>query len=739
MTMPDSSKDASKPSSPSPDGSKEESPDLKQAGGLLDPMPPRKRSKVSRACDECRRKKIRCDAMVSAQSCSNCKKTNDKCTFTRVPLKRGPSRSQKHSEDFEVRRQSFPQIMPLQQQQQLQHQVQQRPQPSQTNQSSQQILLPPLSSLSHTGSILPPPPHPINPLDGRVTNLLNAAKPRSNSLTSNGYNSQALFWKVPYELPTFERRNSTDSMSSSISVPFSPQVLNQKPASGSSNGNSPMYRPISGYDSVGISDSEDEFLNSQRPSFISVPHTKDGTVSPALSVTSLSSLNQNINKGLQISPITNQNRTLNLLKAIEYNLDIYYSKYNKKFPILPVQRSFISSVLPTLINTDENIPIVELFNTSLRMLITCDSPSFNFMEVIGIFQRADHLYALKNYIGNHESLKLIFGESLIILNYCIILSGHDYSMGLAITFAILNDWKFYNRLKALSTSPETPSDFEAYTARAFVGFIILDTVYSLSFGNQRLTFSSNDIVAKDSAVILSKLFPDEDPSGFKIGLNLVLLTMGHASTSVSEYDVVSILKSRQELFKFFQDQRDHYAQPKGLSDDDLDEYIFESQIRFFKLSKKLSAIAGGLISGYLPSPGGESPKAITHVQQQVCPFSLISLITCLKTTHLLLKLVKSLVQLNAATNTNDLASRLPKIEADLAQVDTNFSTKAVYPLPSMVNLLKVVQVSSPASNLLNIQPGDSTTFAKFRSWSLDVTGEIESILTKEAVEGLLSP
>ncbi|KAF2749612.1 hypothetical protein M011DRAFT_492708 [Sporormia fimetaria CBS 119925] len=54
----------------------------------------RKRSKVSRACDECRRKKIRCDAAseVGPESCSSCKRTGAQCRFSRQPMKRGPSK-----------------------------------------------------------------------------------------------------------------------------------------------------------------------------------------------------------------------------------------------------------------------------------------------------------------------------------------------------------------------------------------------------------------------------------------------------------------------------------------------------------------------------------------------------------------------------------------------------------------------------------------------------------------------
>ncbi|KAF4504627.1 hypothetical protein G6O67_008054 [Ophiocordyceps sinensis] len=59
-----------------------------------DGIPPRKRSKVSRACDECRRKKIKCDAQSDTgdSPCSSCSRSSIRCLFSRVPQKRGPSK-----------------------------------------------------------------------------------------------------------------------------------------------------------------------------------------------------------------------------------------------------------------------------------------------------------------------------------------------------------------------------------------------------------------------------------------------------------------------------------------------------------------------------------------------------------------------------------------------------------------------------------------------------------------------
>ena len=53
-----------------------------------------KRTKVSRACDECRRKKIRCDALdiAEGEQCSPCKRAALDCQYSRQPMKRGPSK-----------------------------------------------------------------------------------------------------------------------------------------------------------------------------------------------------------------------------------------------------------------------------------------------------------------------------------------------------------------------------------------------------------------------------------------------------------------------------------------------------------------------------------------------------------------------------------------------------------------------------------------------------------------------
>ncbi|KAK4509145.1 uncharacterized protein ATC70_007495 [Mucor velutinosus] len=46
-----------------------------------------KRIKISRACDECRKRKVKCDGV---QPCGRCRKSNAECVFAKLPPKRGP-------------------------------------------------------------------------------------------------------------------------------------------------------------------------------------------------------------------------------------------------------------------------------------------------------------------------------------------------------------------------------------------------------------------------------------------------------------------------------------------------------------------------------------------------------------------------------------------------------------------------------------------------------------------------
>ncbi|AQZ15357.1 EDS1 (YBR033W) and RGT1 (YKL038W) [Zygosaccharomyces parabailii] len=61
------------------------------AGGVSSSATKR-RTKASRACDQCRKRKIRCDYGDEKGVCVSCSKNGEFCLFERIPLKRGPSK-----------------------------------------------------------------------------------------------------------------------------------------------------------------------------------------------------------------------------------------------------------------------------------------------------------------------------------------------------------------------------------------------------------------------------------------------------------------------------------------------------------------------------------------------------------------------------------------------------------------------------------------------------------------------
>lgn len=254
------------------------------------PEEARKRKKVSRACDECRRKKVRCDADGN-QICSNCIKTKDQCTFSRVPLKRGPSKG--YIRDLQDRANSdgYPQ------QHRLSTEIPIPP-------MHQPVILPPLSSINAQHA----PP--------------NNASPAGGMHTATGTNAGGTFWKVPYDMPFEPRRSSIDSIVSGRSSSFM-------------SASSSMQRMPST-----VSDSDGE--GSRRSSI----------GSPALSVSSLHSLNNKTN-GLTLSSKENVSRSLDSQISFFYstqNKDLVFFPLNSSvFTAIMPSLSHVDSLAELLL------------------------------------------------------------------------------------------------------------------------------------------------------------------------------------------------------------------------------------------------------------------------------------------------------------------------------------------------------------------------------------------------------
>ncbi|SCW04496.1 LAFE_0H14818g1_1 [Lachancea fermentati] len=168
----------------------------------------RRRTKVSRACDQCRSKKIRCDVSEENPICSGCKRAGKKCTFDRIPLKRGPSKgytkNNESGESFDTSRRG-----------------------SRKRSSSESRKW---ESPSNPGSVSLPPlahylPHP----------GIAAGPQQFASSGSSAAPQQQQFWKVPYHEYQYQRRSSIDSMGSDISTRQSTDQILYAPSNVSTN------------------------------------------------------------------------------------------------------------------------------------------------------------------------------------------------------------------------------------------------------------------------------------------------------------------------------------------------------------------------------------------------------------------------------------------------------------------------------------------------------------------------
>ncbi|KAJ1543562.1 Rgt1p [Saccharomyces cerevisiae] len=175
----------------------------------------KKRTKASRACDQCRKKKIKCDYKDEKGVCSNCQRNGDRCSFDRVPLKRGPSKGYTRST-------SHPRTNEIQDHNNSRsyntfdnsnntlnnntgnsgdNGINSNTVPS-TPSRSNSVLLPPLTQYIPQAGGIPP----------------SFQNPAIQSTMPAGNIGQQQFWKVPYHEFQHQRKGSIDSLQSDISV-----------------------------------------------------------------------------------------------------------------------------------------------------------------------------------------------------------------------------------------------------------------------------------------------------------------------------------------------------------------------------------------------------------------------------------------------------------------------------------------------------------------------------------------
>ncbi|CUM63570.1 uncharacterized protein PRCAT00001149001 [Priceomyces carsonii] len=489
--------------------------------------PPRKRSKVSRACDSCRRKKIRCNGEYSAsleqvtKVCDSCGKSNEPCTFSRIPLKRGPSKGYNKDSDekpeFKSRYLSTcdiygkPQLLSFSQNTHASKN-------SISGSNSPPIVLPPLINVqqppknSQMAQGIAPKSNPSSPRSS-ITGILNPDNEQSQSshLPLSVYQKsqpqpiQGPFWKVPYEMPTGSTSNSG---SYSSTRRYSLDSTTSNSTVGSLSSRLPSIKP-----SISVTTTENNSVDSDIDDFYSASSSRrqsSQSLSPKNSIASLGSLQGRMNKNLSIqsSPLSSNSQmspmytfppyqaprlflgthVLHSKVLIENNLRIYYAKIHTNFPILPFSEQYINQIVQSVLNEESNRIIIEIFDAALLGLINYKNLNLN--DAILCFIKMFSMYPFNDSSKIDESNLILFFSSLVIANYSILLNGSFYSLGISMTLSIFNDFKILESFFDLTQQGLKVSDSDntrLLFPRLYYLMSIIDNSCSLTFGIQRFT------------------------------------------------------------------------------------------------------------------------------------------------------------------------------------------------------------------------------------------------------------
>ncbi|CAI5759474.1 unnamed protein product [Candida verbasci] len=569
--------------------------------------PPRKRSKISRACDSCRRKKVKCNADYSqalqkvTKICTNCEKNKEDCLFSRTPLKRGPSKGyiRELEEKVDINNKKPPTNEQQQQQQQQQQQLHNKPLPfpQQSTSSKSSIILPPLVGYA-TSSVpqkLSPTHQSSNPSSPRtqqhsISGLLNnenTALKKSDSTTATSTNSppiQGPFWKVPYELPqsSLSRKSSITSISSANN---NDNTLRRRSSidsisSTSTNGSRlPSIKPMCSNDYITDSESEDYYSVKSYNSRPVVIRSNSQSLSPRNSITSLSSLNNRVNQFLNITPTPSPNvpyqqhipppqqqhqfqqlqvpppqaQFLPPINPLDLNLKLYYEHFHSAFPILPFNSNLIIDIIKDSNSLHLQDWLVELFNISLNNLM-----NFKLIPIsqsINLFQRLIQAYPIESPTTSFSNSSLIFYlSSLVLISYTLMLNGDSYNQSISVTNSILNDYRVIEKFINYNNQQNNPDldNIVNYFMKLYYLLNVIDGINSLQLGQ----FKNINIPNNFNSFINSKIntFLPKDDQIIKVNQLLNLLIENQHNlifNQVSKLQVPPQVESSNTIFTFF--------------------------------------------------------------------------------------------------------------------------------------------------------------------------------------------
>ncbi|PSK77435.1 hypothetical protein CJJ07_002699 [Candidozyma auris] len=771
---------------------------------------PRKRSKVSRACDACRRKKIRCDAEYSqtlqkvTKICTNCVKNADTCTFSRVPLKRGPSkgyirdlvdkmdesgpgytnthhtsilklhgrpRSKSVDTSNPETQGSIPTGSPL-----TPNADQRSGSVSSVSSSSSVPVKPVLhrSTFSNGKStsspiILPPllGPQPSKqpvklsvPVSKAPPGTAVPLSPHGNAAGEpKDARIKGPLWTVPYEMPNSSSHGSDGSATNSRtgsnanSRRSSVDSVSSISTTGSRSRFGSLKSAASMNTEMAISDSDDDYYSTRSRAY-------SASLSPRNSVSSLSSLNGKLNRSLdlnsaqppppipqQVTPQPTNHYTTNgqvalPFNSLEHNINLYYTRFHANFSILPFSQPLISKIVQSLLSTHatHTSMVVELFQTALNNLSYYQHVPLS--HSIALLKSALSIYPFNhNNIMVNDDLLIIFFSTLVLINYTILINGDIYSLGIAMTSAVFNDFKLLENFQALvkdssTCSRLTPDDVQLYLPRLYMCLYIIDNTYSLSYGSSSSLPNNYDLFIKNLALLLPS-DASYSPFYYNVQASIIIndLVNSRAEAVLSGSNkprykeswtvktspsnptnsmvpnfvslFVSLVKDKyelhdnlQEVLRFFENH------PPAAGSEHIDESIYEAHYDYqLKISRLLKKLTQSLLNfdNYISTIYANN-KSMTSAQDLIGPFFNLSYGQSFK----LIKACKILVDpLIKYASDNELYTRSMKIIGDLSIAYNLLISNVNNNLNAITNSRNAL--NSQAHKYVNLSPSTSTS------------------------------
>ncbi|QPG72718.1 hypothetical protein FOA43_000019 [Brettanomyces nanus] len=492
---------------------------------------------------------------------------------------------------------------------------------------------------------------------------------------------------IPYEMPplTSGRRGSIDSVNSSISS--GPYSLGSRPSSisGIMSAHSPTNISENSNNSSDVE--EDYFIsNSSSPQgsrgtfkaplgsapVVSPQNSfsrEQGSVSPAQSLSSLQDINHGIarlslpsqSSGSSISsqPFQSQSQQLQqqpeqsqkyleFYKSLQFNLDTFYEKLQKQYPILP-PKNILSHCIQNLEGQDY-MPVLQLLESALRVLNSMDFNS-SFPEVVKAFEDVVKLYPTKSFINRNQYCEIPFTTALVLFNYIVILSGYNFSLGFGVAFSIFKDWMIFK------------DDIDNVNFHNLIQLMMLDNCYSLYFGTPRSSTLCSSLDMNFLSTYIKHLERDQQTDSesqynsgslefLKIGMTLIILSNDLEDIDATKkLDVGNFDYKFLNIMKYTNESLIYIHHLPGLIDQcepgHIDEFIFQSQHEVFKTCKKIINLIDEQLDDF----------EIFKLQ----PLLSLIVLKCLKILQSTRTVLQGMIDLNEMLSTDMLNGKIRKV------------------------------------------------------------------------------